>query len=297
MTEQEDKQKSINWKGVGKFVLKLLISVAALYYISRKIDFKRSLELMADAHIGWLLLALLVFNGSKIISTLRVKSLLQRLEIIVSHNYNIRLYYVGAFYNLFLPGSIGGDGYKVYLLKSRFETKVKSLISVMLLDRMSGMAALVFLAALLALGSSYEGNTLFQVGGIGVAVLVFPAFYVFSRFVFKKYLPSFGYINVISFFVQLSQLFCAWLLLNSMGLLENQMDYLCLFMIAAAVSVIPFTIGGLGARELVFVVGQDFLNIDTEKAVAYSILFFCITIFSGLVGWVFSWSIDKKATS
>ena len=87
------------------------------------------------------------------------------------------------------------------------------------------------------------------------------------------------------------------LLLNSMGLLEYQSDYLCLFMIAAAVSVIPFTIGGLGARELVFVWGQEFLQIDTERAVAYSILFFCITLFSGLVGWGFSWKIDEKATS
>lgn len=295
--EEEEKQKSINWKGVGKFVLKLLISAAALYYISRKIDFQRSLTLMSEVHIGWLVLAILVFNASKIFSTLRVKSLLKRLEIVVSNNYNIRLYYVGAFYNLFLPGSIGGDGYKVYLLRQRFDAKVKSLISVMLLDRMSGMAALVFIATILAMVSSYEGNALFQVGTISVAGLVFPAFYVFSRFVFAKYLASFGYINLVSFGVQLSQLFCAWLLLNSMGLFEDQVDYLCLFMIAAAVSVIPFTIGGLGARELVFVMGQEFLEIDTDRAVAYSILFFCITLLSGLVGWVFSWNIDKKSTS
>lgn len=291
------KESSINWKGVGKFVLKLIISLAALFYISKKIDFSRTLELMSEAKIGWLLLAFLVFNCSKIISTLRVKSLLQRLEIHVNHNYNVRLYYVGAFYNLFLPGSIGGDGYKVYLLKDRFDAKVKSLISVMLLDRLSGMAVLVFLASLLAMGSSYEGNTIFNSGTIGVTILVFPLFYIFSRIVFKKYLGSFGYINMVSFGVQLTQLLCAWLLLNSMGLLEHQSDYLCLFMIAAAVSVIPFTIGGLGARELVFVWGQEFLQIDTERAVAYSILFFCITLFSGLIGWGFSWKIDEKATS
>jgi glycosyltransferase 2 family protein len=36
----------------------------------------------------------------------------------------IQLYLLGIYYNLFLPGGIGGDGYKIYLLKQKIKIKV-----------------------------------------------------------------------------------------------------------------------------------------------------------------------------
>ncbi len=38
------------------------------------------------------------------------------------------------FYNLFLPGGIGGDAYKGYVLKKKYEVKTKSVVSILVLD-------------------------------------------------------------------------------------------------------------------------------------------------------------------
>jgi uncharacterized membrane protein YbhN (UPF0104 family) len=57
-----------------------------------------------------------------------------------------------------------------------------------------------------------------------------------------------------------------------------------LFLLSSVVAVLPFTIGGIGARELVFIFGADYLLIDKNTAVAFSILFFIITAVSSLSG-------------
>jgi glycosyltransferase 2 family protein len=50
------------------------------------------------------------------------------------------------------------------------------------------------------------------------------------------------------------------------------------------VAVFPFTIGGVGARELTFILGYQFLGIDQNVAVAFSLLFFLITAVVSMVG-------------
>ena len=68
-------------------------------------------------------------------------------SISVSPLRNIKLYYVGMFYNLFLPGGIGGDGYKVWMLRREFSSSWKSLILISFLERLNGLEAseLVFI--------------------------------------------------------------------------------------------------------------------------------------------------------
>jgi uncharacterized membrane protein YbhN (UPF0104 family) len=72
------------------------------------------------------------------------------------------------------------------------------------------------------------------------------------------------------------------------------MDYLSLFMASSVVAVLPITIGGIGARELVFILGHQWLPVDQEKAVAFSFLFFLVTAFSSLSGLIFIPTIDRK---
>jgi hypothetical protein len=51
------------------------------------------------------------------------------------------------------------------------------------------------------------------------------------------------------------------------------------------VAIFPFTVGGLGARELVFVYGAQYFELDQHLAVIISLLFYCISAllsFSGI---------------
>jgi len=92
-----------------------------------------------------------------------------------------------------------------------------------------------------------------------------------------------------SLLVQLSQLVCAYFILLGLGINQHIAAYLFVFLVSSIVAVLPLTIGGVGARELVFILSHDHMGIDENSAVAFSLLFFLITAFTSLsgVGFVF----------
>lgn len=276
-----------------KLVLKLSITAGAVYLVLRQIDVAQAQALLAKANWGWILLAAGLFNLSKVVSAFRLHALFVATGLRLGHAYNLKLYYVGMFYNLFLPGSIGGDGYKVYLLNRQYGTRVKDLIAASLLDRISGVAALGFLSGILLLFSSYEppvrsGDWLIGVG----TLLLIPAYYGLCRWLFRKFIPAFWYTNLLSQGVQLLQVVCAVCLLYALSVPGSYVDYTALFLISSVVSVLPFTIGGVGARELVFLLGYQYLDIDKTAAVSFTFLFFAITAVASLVGIPFTWQIE-----
>lgn len=277
--------EKITKKGLLKFVLKASLSTLAIYVVIQKIDLVETQKIIFQTSLGWLLLAFFMFNISKIISSIRLNSFFQAIGLVLSGWYNLRLYYIGMFYNLFLPGGIGGDGYKVYLLHKTYNTSVKQLVAASLLDRISGLFALVFLA--LAMGMfldlSVFGN---GISGILIALLIisYPMYYIVVKYVFKSFLKSFHISNLYSFGVQTFQLICAFFIFKSLGVQGLYLEYLTLFLISSVVAVLPFTIGGVGARELVFIFGANYFMIDKNTAVAFSILFFLITALSSFSG-------------
>jgi len=132
-----------------KLLLKISVTVAALYIVFRNIEIQEVLLLFGRSDPWWLLLALLAFILSQVLSSFRLNQFLMSVDIHISEKANLRLYLLGMFYNLFLPGGIGGDGYKIYLLNKTFKVKVGRLFWALIMDRLSGLVALVGIAAVL----------------------------------------------------------------------------------------------------------------------------------------------------
>jgi hypothetical protein len=74
----------------------------------------------------------------------------------------------------------------------------------------------------------------------------------------------------------------------ALGMPENPLPYLFLFLLSAVVAVIPFTVGGAGARELSFFIGSQWLALDMEHSIALSFTFYLITAFVSLGGIYYS---------
>jgi len=275
----------INKKGALKVIFKVSVSALAIYVVIQKIDLAQTKEIIFHAHIAWLILAILAFNLSKIISSFRLNRFFRSVGLVLPELYNLKLYYVGMFYNLFLPGGIGGDGYKVYLLNKSHKTNLKHLISATLLDRISGMIAIIILALLLTLfvNLSFIGPWIKWVV-TALLITTYPVYYFVLRLVFKNFISVFKLTNLYSLGVQLAQLLCAYIILKSLFISDLYIEYMTLFLLSSIVAVLPFTIGGIGARELVFIFGADYLFIDKNTAVAFSILFFLITAVSSFTG-------------
>ena len=272
-------------KNLLKTLLKFAISGGALYIVFRNIDWDQTRSILLSAHIGWLLLALVFFVASKVVSSFRLIIYFQAIGLNLSQKYNLRLYWIGMFYNLFLPGGIGGDGFKVYLLNKKFDTKVKPLIQASLLDRVSGLAALLFLAGVgyFFIDSSGLPNWLYYVNATALFLLIPVYSFVVNRF-FHAFHSSFWLTNFYSLGVQWLQVLSAYFILLSLGVSDLYLEYQVLFLISSVVAVFPFTIGGVGARELTFILGFQYVGIDENTAVAFSLLFFLITAVVSMFG-------------
>ena len=276
--------KSATRKRVG-FLIKLVLSATALYFVFRKIDLQETWQTLLQTNVGFFALALLAFNLSKVAAAFRFKRFLYPLDIYLSDGYNLRLLYISMFYNLFLPGSIGGDGYKVYLLKQQHAVTVKRLAGATLLDRLSGLALLVVMTGGFLLFSSFTVDVPHYDALVVVAtLLVLPGFYLVVRWFFPLFRSQFLSTTHLSFWVQTGQVLAAILLLLSLSVQQHYLDYLTLFMVSSVVAVLPFTIGGVGARELVFLYGFQYLAIEQETAITFTLLFFLVTAFTSLAG-------------
>jgi uncharacterized membrane protein YbhN (UPF0104 family) len=290
-TESSLKKKST-------IALKLVLTGAALSLVFRKIDTDQLWEITKTINLGWLIPAVMLFVLSKLFTAFRLNLYFKNINLNISEKLNIKLYLVGMFYNLFLPGGIGGDGYKVYLLNKHFQTPIKALVQASLLDRLGGLVAIVFLLLVLILPVDLTLPFASQIPWellVGIAaLLVFPVFWLMQKLMFKAFLPSFWKANALSIAGQLAQLICAWFILKSLGVTENFLAYQLVFLLSSIVAVLPLTIGGVGARELVFVYAHTYAGIDEATAVAFSLIFFLITAAVSLTGSMISIKFDEK---
>jgi uncharacterized membrane protein YbhN (UPF0104 family) len=270
-----------------KFLFKLALSALAIYLVFSKIELAEVWSYIRRSNPLFLILAVIFFNLSKWISAKRLLDLFHALGAHISWGYNLRLYYVGMFYNLFLPGGIGGDGYKIYHLGKAESLRRRDLLSAVLIDRISGAALLAFLALVI---SSFADEILailppyveyFVYLG---ALLAIPALIFLVRFVFPKFRECTISLVHWSLWVQVAQLVCVWFILLSFGIDENYSLYFVLFLVSSIAAMLPISVGGVGLRELVFLYASQELPIDETSAVALALLFFLITAFSSFVG-------------
>jgi len=279
-------QQTRKSKKLLKSIIKILITLWAVWYVLQHINIDTLLNILKTSDPMWLFLAFLAYNTSKIVSSVRLNRYFRAIGVFLSELNALRLYYFGMFYNLFLPGGISGDGYKIYILGKRCNSSYKKLFQATLLDRISGLSALLFLAGILFVLSSFGGLSapLHYLAMIGV-VLSIPANYIMTKKFFSDFLTIFTVTTLYAFAVQLLQLLSAALIVWALPETNSiTIDYLTLFLISSVVAVLPISIGGIGVRELTFLYGFSLIGGDTTMAVTFSLIFFVITALSSLLG-------------
>jgi hypothetical protein len=77
-----------------------------------------------------------------VMSSWRLSSFFKSIKLKLDPRFNFRLYLLGLFYNFLLPGGIGGDGYKIYLLNKTYKLPAKKVFWAIMFDRLSGLWAI-----------------------------------------------------------------------------------------------------------------------------------------------------------
>ncbi len=268
-------------------VLKIAVSLALLYFIFTKLNIADVFGVLKKTNLFYVVMALMAFVFSKFIAAFRLNLYFHQLQIYLAQLSNLKLYLLGMFYNLFLPGGIGGDAYKGYLIKKTFKVDTKRVVSVLVLDRLSGLLVLFVFACILALfipNDQLKGLDYLFGGAILLGITVF---WSMNKFFFGYVLPVFWKSVGYSFVVQLAQLVSALLILKALGIETHTISYLLIFLVSSIVSVVPLTIGGIGSREVTFFYGATWLGLDEHTSVGISMVFFLITALVSLFGIIY----------
>jgi uncharacterized membrane protein YbhN (UPF0104 family) len=271
----------------GLTALKFLFSALLLYLVFTRIPFSEVWEVLKSSRPSFLLVALFFFVVSKIFSAYRLNRYFFQIGIPLSEGSNLKLYLLGMFYNLFLPGGIGGDAYKGYLLHKTFKTPGKKLAAVLLLDRISGLFLLYVYSGILFLWQPISWTAPYRPWiGIVLALSLLVYWKAHQRwfpFLDRVFWPSLGYSSL----VQLAQMASVYFILQALGIQEHLLQYLLVFLLSSIVAVLPITIGGIGSREIVFYYGARWFHLQESTSIGVSMTFFFITALVSLAGMVY----------
>lgn len=280
-----------------KTLAQLLVTALALYLVLTKIDTAKLLDIIRRANPLHLALAFVFFNISKIINALRLNRFFRDIGIELSTMYNLKLYYLGMFYNLFLPGGIGGDGYKIYILKKNHSVRMINVFHAVFWDRLCGIIGLAVLSVMLLLPSTFALKLpQFIPYAWTIMLALYPFSYLLNRLFYKQFLGSFAITAWESMLIQVTQVISAFFILKAISPTHHAIDYLAIFLISSIATVLPITVGGAGAREVTFYYLLDYLSLDTSTGVALSLIFFGISAISALAGILGRTRHEKSAT-
>lgn len=132
-----------------KTILKIAVSLAlVLYLVLAKIDKNELIRNFKLLDWRFIPLIFLLIIAHYVVSSFRWKSLLVHEEAKnVSPLYLFYLYFTGAFFNNFMPTSVGGDVYKMYKLSKKINNPAIGFSSVFT-ERFTGIIMLALIALL-----------------------------------------------------------------------------------------------------------------------------------------------------
>ena len=251
LTPKTPKQKLWN---VVKTILKISITTALLIWVFSKVDINSvKHRLLHPKYWEMYLAAILCFFLSMLVSAWRLMSFFKSLELNIASRYNLRLYFLGLFYNFLLPGGIGGDGYKMYLINKTYKTPLKKLFWAVIFDRLSGLWAIGLIIVALIFFLPLIKINLFLPAGIFLAGSV--VYYFVARKFFADYTKYFFQAHGKALLLQLFQVLAVICLMLGQPDVDLKFPaYLLAFLVSGFGILIPVTAGGAGAREGIFTV-------------------------------------------
>jgi uncharacterized membrane protein YbhN (UPF0104 family) len=282
--------------------LQVLISTCLIVFVFLNIDLSQVKALAFHPQRAPVLIAAFIaFNASKIVGALRLNIYQRHAAIQLSERENLRLYYAGMFLNIFLPGGIGGDGYKILVLHRSHTLPLRTIVTTTLADRASGLLALLFMLCMfmpmLSLPWEAANAIVFTVASGAALVAIFV---LGHQWCMKLDVQGLASVFVLGLAVQFLQLICMGLLLLYLDApARNYIAYLSVFLISSIAATLPLSIGGLGMREATFLFGVNMVHLDPAYGVIASSWFFLITVFSSLIGSFFlsHFSLRSPATN
>mgnify|MGYP002786782180 CR=1 FL=1 len=264
--------------------IKWIVSIGLLVAAFQYIDWTEAKRLIGTIRWGWIVLAFLLFVGAQFVRASRLLALYQCLGSKISVSQHLRIFWVSLFYSRVMPLG-NGHAISAFYLNQQFGAPIKSVTTAIRLDKLSEALCLLFLACigLLIIQNDALGSVLFY-GGLAVVFLVIP---LYSYWVGKHHYifhSAFWLVNFHSLAVSFMQILSAYFVLRSLGVASSFLEYQTLFLLSAVAALFPYTLGGLGLREVVFIIGASMIGLSGEVGLLVGLFFFCFQLLTAMAG-------------
>lgn len=297
--------------------LRIIISLGLIIYliISQFKDFRTISATLKDIIIPLILLSAATHFYGIWITAFRWQTLLKtqgvRLSILSLSSSTL----VGQFFNNFLPTSIGGDVYRAYDVTKKSDFPMSSSISVLVVERLSGIiASAIFAAAALFLGFTAIGGK-----SIVIPIIIFLAVSIFIFFLilnpnilglhklakkirflqkildklsnvyntflsFKNHKWVLAKVIIYSLTLQFAVIINYWLASKSLDIALSLNVFIFIVPVVSIISMLPISLGGIGVREGSLVFLMVSLGAQNEKAAMCSLLLLAMLLAVGIIG-------------
>jgi uncharacterized membrane protein YbhN (UPF0104 family) len=191
---------------------------------------------------------------------------------------------LGIFYNLLLPGGIGGDGYKIYLLHKNYNLPAKRVFWAIAFDRLSGLWAIGLIIVALTIFIPQIQEMIHLAVPIVVFVVGTAIYYVVVKIFFKDFTKHFFKGHAKAVIVQSLQVLTVICFLMGQDFTGKFAPYLLSFLMSALAAVVPITFGGAGAREYIFKVLSPVFHLNVGLAIFISVSFYLTSLVVAMLG-------------
>jgi uncharacterized protein (TIRG00374 family) len=295
--------------------IKVVISVGLMAFIFMKIDLAGLHKHFATLNFWWLGLMILLPHFGILVSSIKWQWLLNVLDINEKLGSLFRFYFIGTFFNNFLPGVYGGDFYRILKLAGERDNDLSSVTAATFAERLIGMAGLITFVCLIlfyqrvhdVLPSITVLAFFVSAGYLVVCILVFQrkpikAVYDLDRYRPVRYIADFlrnSHSKLVLLRIEKKPLIISYLLsilfyflavltrysaAKSLGIYIEFKTVMIVVTLVLLVGLLPVTINGLGLNEASYVFFFSLFGMDVSVAFSIALLLRSRILLTGILG-------------
>lgn len=301
-------QKKKDKKRIKKrnLAIRIIVSIGLLIFFLSNVDLSETVNIIANTNYLLLLACVILYLIGQSISAYKWTIISRAIGFInTKFSKLIQYYYVGMFFNLFLPSTVGGDAVKAYYLsKNDTDGRKAPAIYTVLAERFSGLTVLVILGTT-ALMTPYAEAVPISVKYVAVGLLLWiaigaPTF----PFIIRKFFSEKHWLNrsllkdVMVFWNYKLVLVTLWwslvfhtiiilihiLISTAMNLDVNPFYYAAMYPIIAIIGFVPIAFNGIGVREGAYIYFLSIVGVSQSAGLAFGLIWFAIVVINSLFG-------------
>jgi uncharacterized membrane protein YbhN (UPF0104 family) len=284
-------------------LVRLAVSAALLGWIGWNTDWEQVREAFAHLRVELWLGAVGVLCATQVASAWRWQMIARRMEFDRPLRQFTGFYFIGMYFNLLLPTSVGGDVIRAWYLGEGSGRRLAAFLSV-LLDRLAGLLVLLGMACLAVTLSPLDLPAWIPLsiwGAVGGALVGLPllphlagrgkkgalrAEQVRTAFALFRSPRLVAGTALLSVYVQVSNVVLVWLLGLALHAQVPGAFYWVLVPMVSLLTLLPVSVNGMGVREGATALMLVPLGVSHGTALTLAFLWFLVHVAASLSGGV-----------